>query len=166
MPRKTSFSFGTSGEEGNVRASDVAYAVAAFLNYEEWKTGLCKTFRHRPERLRAQQQVPCRIAFHGIKSYADYKNVGFLFINFVERSVKNTQVFLGFGTWTNREIFIESKAFPGSRFFGETGKIGIGVIGMAMNGDGKYVVPIVKDVLRAVSMMKIDIEDGGFCLCT
>ena len=44
--------------------------------------------------------------------------------------------------------------------------MGIGEMRVTMNGNSEYIVAIVKDVLRTVAMMKINIQNGNSSVTT
>src|SRR5690348_18494653 len=55
---------------------------------------------------------------------------------------------------------MEPAALAGTRLVGMAKKIGIFLLRIGMQGDRQHIVALVKDLLRAVAMVIVDIEDG------
>src|SRR4030042_6601672 len=56
-------------------------------------------------------------------------------------------------------VYVVSCAFTRAAFVAESGEIGIGVIGVTVNGYGTDIVPLVKNVLLAIAVVEVDVED-------
>src|SRR6202000_855352 len=59
-----------------------------------------------------------------------------------------------------RKIDVESESRLTASLSCVPGEVGKRNGGIAVNGYEQHIVPVVEDILRAVSVMKVDVEDG------
>src|SRR6185437_6496684 len=62
-----------------------------------------------------------------------------------------------------RQVQVESRAGRGSQLIGIAREVGEGVGGVAVQRNEEHVRAIIENILSAVAVVKIDIEDGNAC---
>ena len=150
-----------AGEEVARIGAERAHAVAALLHHERGIALLADHVAELLEILAAVGPGAGRIAARGVEARATPRErLGRNRLMRRKPSVHRVSVLLGGDVLGQRHVEIVAGAGPDARLVAEAGEVRIGEARMAVDRDGQHVGARVEDLLLAVAMVIVDVEDG------
>src|SRR5262249_32081703 len=154
---------GPPGDEAAEEAPHIgakrAHAITALLHHER---GVALLADHASELLEILGSVwpsAGRIASRRVEAGAHHEERRCKPPDAAQSLCHGVSVLLGRDVLRQRNVEVETSAFANAGLVAETREIGIGEARMAMDRHGQYVGTIIEDLLLAVAVVIVDVED-------